>query len=1011
MVDANAAVGEIQTQGIGDLDVVNEDYNGSRLRELTSALGLCLPSTFPMIHWGPTDTWFSSASKKISGNRLDYIAIPLDWLSHKTTSQTLPDLDVAQANIDHVAILIDIVTQPIPKRKSPAGSQANRQPKIHWPAVRTCRSRETWDRVFSDLPQPSWEADVHEHWHQCHQQLCQRLEQIFPKPKSAPRKPYISDDVWQLRQQKQALRRQAALRSHLCPRLELTAGFYVWKQQAALRALLFRTTLWLLRCHAAHYRDLKQHRILQKELRLALQQQRVEYLETIADEASQAPPHQLYAKLRKAGFSSSRRTMTRPLPMLLDAQGTAIDDPQQLQETWRQYFAGIECGHHVRHEELLQLCIYTELECYKKPTEAFLRALPTLHSLEHAFRRCRPHRAAGPDRIPPELGRYATRWFSHYLAPLFLKCCLYTAEPVHFKGGVLHEIWKRRGPTTKPESYRGILVSSHVAKTFHNVFREPRLAFHAKEADALQFGGRPHQGVDFASHTLQTYMSLAAGHKRSCGIFFLDIKSAYYRLLRTLAVGPTCTTEELAKVLQTMGLPLELLDLLERATTRTCALDATGCPPWLRDFGNHFHRHTWFTTRNSDEVTMTLRGTRPGDGFADLLFNLVAGKILRQLEEELHFEGVQTKLCWNGRFGFFADFGEDTETNALNIVWADDVAVLLQHESPQDLIDIAQVTMTRYIEKLAEHGLLLNFDSGKTELLLLLRGTGSRGLRRELFQVEHPHIQINPKGFGQIQVKLVDRYKHLGSVVHASGRIIHELRVRVGQAHSAFNQHRRAVYHNKALSLARRVQIFRTCVLSVLYWNCCTWPPLRDSDAKYFYAAVARLVRRLLVPTVPFEDLLRWTPARLFATVDLLEPALHIRTCRLSYFGRLLRHGPEALWALLATDRHWYDQITQDMHWYTENCQSTIFRPPFGHPDTTILAEPALEQSRHLEGTSQKGTGSRPCTSQDCSQSRPLWKEAGTGIAGLPPGPETSSELPREPCKRPLLLPSMPKGF
>ena len=148
----------------------------------------------------------------------------------------------------------------------------------------------------------------------------------------------------------------------------------------------------------------------------------------------------------------------------------------------------------------------------------------------------------------------------------------------------------------------------------------------------------------------------------------------------------------------------------------------------------------------------------------------------------------------------------------------------------------------------------------------------------------------------------------------------------------------RSIPHPSATSMAiayecPRYRYIMTCVLSVLYWNSCTWPPLREQEAKYFAAATTRLVRRLLVPTVPFDELLHWTPARILATVDLLEPDLHIRVCRLSYFGRLIRHGPDALWALLATDQSWLQQLKPDMLWYTENCQSAIFRPPFGHSE------------------------------------------------------------------------------
>ena len=262
--------------------------------------------------------------------------------------------------------------------------------------------------------------------------------------------------------------------------------------------------------------------------------------------------------------------------------------------------------------------------------------------------------------------------------------------------------------------------------------------------------------------------------------------------------------------------------------------------------------------KNSKAVTETLRGTRPGDGFADLLFNLVAGEILRELEELLYIEGVQTTLYWNGRHGFDADAGDEASTTGPNVVWADDIAVMLHHDNAADLLELAHTTIRLYIEKLAAHGLVLNFDAGKSELLLLLRGTGSRALRRELFGQPDPAIMVTPKGFEPIRVRLIDRYKHLGNVLHANGHLLSELRVRIGAANT-FQQHRRAVYHNRNLSEAHRLQIFQACVLSVAYWNCATWTPLRPSEERYYFGAIKRLIRRFLLPKFSLEEMDRPT--------------------------------------------------------------------------------------------------------------------------------------------------------
>ena len=930
LMDANAALGHITTEGIGGLHAMPEDENGVHLRELLRALGLWLPSTFPDVHTGPSETWFSPAAKGPSGLRNDYIAIPLDWQWTQVRSHIVPDLDAAQSSIDHMAIALQIRSPMKTRTTCPTVTQ---RPQVDWANVRKCTDRSIWDKVFDSLPQPPWQVDVHQHWQICRDNLVQRLAEFFPLQKSRPRKPYISEETWNFRNRKQALRRQHALHVHLCKDIQLLAAFQALRHGLPLRAALLQGLLWALRCNAAHHKIGIELREIQRQLRTALRHQRCQFLEQIADEASSAPRAEIYAKLKQAGFCSTRRRRTRPLPMLIDSEGLPYDKEELLKEAWRQHFAAIECGRRVSAPELLQLCILTEIEQQHRPLPNLLEELPSLHQFELSLLRCKANRAAGPDLLPPELCKRTARWLSFYLAPLYLKCSIYAQEPLQWKGGILHEVYKHRGAMSSPDSYRGILVSSHLAKCYHNTFRAPTLDWHIATADELQFGGIPRKGVDMATHVVKTFLAVAQKHKRPCSIIFIDIKSAYYRLLRCLAIGPTCTTSELATLFATMGLPDILMQELMKHADDEDALTSTGCPQWLAQFSVCFHQSTWFQMRSSSTVTHTLRGTRPGDGFADLLFNLAVGKLLRELEMELNEAGLQTTVTWNGMRNTDASYGEESSSHTLNVVWADDLAILLHHEEPEALVQQTEYVLQTYIHRFASRGLLLNFDKGKTECLMLLRGKGSRTVSRKLFACPAPSLEVPIPGFGLTQVRLVHIYKHLGGILHASGHHLQELRVRVGAANSAFNQHRKAVYQNKALKLDRRMQLFQACTLSVLYWNAATWPALRPAETRYFHGAARRLLIRLLLTDFDRETIQHWPTHRLYATAGLLQPELHIRLSRLSYYGNAVRHGPPALWALLAAEEAWLNLIKADLEWLSWNCQGHTYRPFFSRPD------------------------------------------------------------------------------
>lgn len=310
----------------------------------------------------------------------------------------IPDLDVAQANIDHFALFASVNG---PRPQAHRHHRVRKSNRVDWSKVRQRRDADTWNEIFKDLPQPSWQTDVHDHWQACRDNLVAKLAQTFPAQKSRPRKPFISDEVWRPRNQKQSLRRQAALHAHLCLQLDLLVSIRAWCNGQRLAPALLHGFLWAMRCIAAHLCIGPELRAAQQELRSALALQRQAFLERIAEEADHAPGSQTFAIFRKAGFTSTRKRTARPLPAIRLDDGTPAQDHVQIKTAWRHYFASIECGHQITPPQLLQLCAYTEAEAFQRPSEKLLRALPPLRDLEASLRRCKAKRAAGPDLLPP----------------------------------------------------------------------------------------------------------------------------------------------------------------------------------------------------------------------------------------------------------------------------------------------------------------------------------------------------------------------------------------------------------------------------------------------------------------------------------------------------------------------------------------------------------------------------------------------------------------------------------
>ena len=796
---------------------------------------------------------------------------------------------------------------------------------IDWREVRLQRNDELWRDLFGSLPHIDWNADPHAHWQKAHQDLTDRLREMFPKPARQPRRNYVSFQAWAIRKQR-ILHRRAWRNSHADALLhQLHLGFSALRHGHVQGSVKLRCFMLGIRALLAG----QQLSTLATKLKKQIRTDKLDFLAEIADQAAQDPKF-TYQTLRKAGFGSQRRKKSTPLPCITNSQGEPCTTIKELQDAWLTHFAEVEGGFQVAPDELLQLCQHDDLKQERCPGVTFAQ-IPSLKEVEDSLRRCALHKAAGTDGIVPETCHYAARWMARWIYPLFAKSAIYGNEPIQFKGGILHSIWKKKGSMTDPTAYRGILVSAQLAKVFHNVFRRRAISAFQVHAEPLQCGGLPGKSVSHAAHACRLQQSLCHQNKYSCAVLFVDIKNAYYRLLRELAIETSATKEQLHLLLRRLELPDEsLIDILQALREQPNATTAMEMEPLAKYMAGIYHSNTWFHIRGAPQLAKTLQGTRPGDGWADLLFNVVVTKVVQSLKQELQEQGLQFHLAWNGIRGAGAGPGEEMTTEALASIWADDMAFMLQSENPKDLIHNLTVTTALLHQKFASRGLILNMSAGKTEAVVHLRGPGSTALRRQYFSHTPAMLEVEAYDGQPLQLRMVQSYVHLGGTLHAKGRVGPELRRRLAIAKTAFNQHRASVYQQTQLPVAKRAQLFEACILSAAFYNAGTWTEIAPPEWKSFEHGIVQLYRRILAKDVPHETLQHWSVSQLLQVLELPHPADLLRYARLRYYGSVLRNGPDALWGLIGAEKLWLQAVRKDIVWLHEQTPRKHPRP---HPE------------------------------------------------------------------------------
>ena len=437
-------------------------------------------------------------------------------------------------------------------------------------------------------------------------------------------------------------------------------------------------------------------------------------------------PKDVAKYLRPLRIGKRQRSIgQKQLPMINLEDGTIAATREASQARWRRHFSEMEAGELSSLQDL-----YTQhLDSYGT-SEVSFSDIPTIYELEYQMRRAKPRKAMGYDYLPGELLREAPGLMSYHLYPLVQKIALWQLEPLQFKGGRLATLFKK-GTSTEAENYRAILVSSSLGKCFHNLWRKRSLPWMRAMADPMQISATSGALVAQAAHVIRLHLGQGKTNGVSCFAVFLDIQSAYYRLLRQHSMDLDLSDLGIMTLIQRLGLHDLDFDAVAKALQEPSTLSQIDCPGHLHCMISLFHSQTWFILADDDRLVTTHRGTRPGDGFANVVWNLTYSKFLHRVSVRLAATGAYQPLPWNGCQGLLCSKG-DQMVQYFTTTWADDTAVMGWTVDATTVVPTVQVTTEVLYEELLKLGMRPNTKPGKTEAIVDIRGKASVPCRQHL---------------------------------------------------------------------------------------------------------------------------------------------------------------------------------------------------------------------------------------------------------------------------------------
>ena len=903
-VDANARL-PVGVHGVtGMLPFGASDEAGEEIVPFLSTNELYVPSTFPDTHVGASHTWRHPRGQLA---RIDYIwvraRVPLCW----EQSWVCDTLDHLTANDDHEAVVWHVSMRS--QQGAPPISTLQR-PRYDRAKIMSPEGRQYLAAALKRYSPPRW--SMHPDVHAAHIQsfLLTVLHKHFMLPTNGPRASYISDAVWSMRQACHRLRQRTRRWNDGFRQFVLYQALHRWAQLSGAFTADASKVILLRELFASAIRISTQ--AAKKRIRADKQS----FLRGVVHSLEGAAPHDVQKALKRFGLGGrSAKKTQRPAPALTDpTTGEHLVGAPALDAAWSSFFGGMEMGEDMSLRALSASCAEAAPPELCEPDP---EALPTIQEIEAVFRSVPAGKAFGLDCLPPELFKAAPTQMAQIFCPLYTKASLTCLQPSQWRGGVLFEAWKGKGSAAELANFRSLYISSIAGKSLHKLFRKRLRPVILDTMHEMHCGVAPGRGVTLPTHMIRLLLRKLKRMGRPAAVFMLDTATAYYAIIRDIAVGQISSDLVVHRIFQRFGLGPDdirsLMDLIQDGGI----LSSLGVSEHLLHILRDMYSRSWFVTRfcTGERVTVTHLGSRPGSSFADVVFAFVYHRILGRIRSVATSEQLSVPVYHSDTRCPWACVSEPRETctHVLDTTWADDTAAITTASTPAILLRNACRLSSVVIDTCRSHGLRPNLKRGKSALLLALRGPGCRSVAAAAFRDDRKTLPVSLADGSKVEVPIEAAYVHLGSFLDKDGSFQGEAKRRLAIASKSFDQIRKVALQNPGLDMATRSSLFRSAVGAV-FFNLELWTeqePAWKSLARGYW----QLQRRLLARAFCDEHFFRLEDHEVLHLT--LQQPLHIqaRRKRIGFASSLARTGGREIWAVIQFEEQWGQQLASDFQW------------------------------------------------------------------------------------------------
>ena len=154
-----------------------------------------------------------------------------------------------------------------------------------------------------------------------------------------------------------------------------------------------------------------------------------------------------------------------------------------------------------------------------------------------------------------------------------------------------------------------------------------------------------------------------------------------------------------------------------------------------------------------------------------------------------------------------------------------------------------------------------------------------------------------------------------------------EVQHRTGQGYSTFRDYSSKIYKNPTISIETKLMVLQATAMAAMHYGAGTWTGLTQRDHQTWTTAHMTLYRRLFSTMHHHLDVRHLTDSYILAQLGAPPPPITLRLLRLRWYGSCLLLDLPAFWVNLAYERHWLQDVEQDMQWVYQQIKGFTCMP------------------------------------------------------------------------------------